>query len=206
VRELYYSTAWPPRELFQPVSFSFLLRDFFEIEEGEEEKPRRDILPTVFTGKVAHESNPSPLLLLLLLPSIRKKKIPRDLIGSRPFFSFLFFSRSDRNRNRQIYDFSHYHRLVFFFFFFPSSTVSPHMATDGRNFEKKKIKIPKLFSSDRNICPGWCPLRSGAVTHVLRARAGYPCKKKKKIFSVDIQVAPPKNGTRTAIDLIPYAK
>jgi hypothetical protein len=131
--------------LFQPVSFSFLLRDFFEIEEEEEEKPQRDLLPTVFTGKVAHESNPSPpllrLLLLLLLPSIRKKKIPRDLIGSRPFFSFLFFSRSDRNRNRQIYDFSHYHRLVFFFFLFLSLLNSFASHGDGRTeFRKKKKK------------------------------------------------------------------
>jgi hypothetical protein len=126
-----------------------------------------------------------------------------------PGLFFLFFSSPDRIGTATD-RFTTFPIIIgsffFFFFFFPSSTVSPHMATDGRNFEKKKIKIPKLFSSDRNICPGWCPLRSGAVTHVLRARAGYPCKKKKKIFSVDIQVAPPKNGTRTAIDLIPYAK
>lgn len=84
------------------------------------------------------------------------------------FFLSFFFSRSDRNRNRQIYDFSHYHRLVFFFFFFPSSTVSPHMATDGRNFEKKKNKNTKIIFFGPKHLPR---LMSPAF------RGGYACLK-----------------------------
>ena len=64
----------------------------------------------------------------------KKRKIPRDLIGSR-------VSRSDRNRNRQIYDFSHYHRLLFPSPF--SLTNSPFDQTEQKREKKKKKNLRK---------------------------------------------------------------
>ena len=64
----------------------------------------------------------------------KKRKIPRDLIGSR-------VSRSDRNRNRQIYDFSHYHRLLFPSPF--SLTNSPFDQTEQKREKKKKKNLLK---------------------------------------------------------------
>lgn len=58
-------------------------------------------------------------------------------------------SRSDRNRSRQIYDFSHYHRLLFPSPFSPSLSLSPLLKQHTRiwnNTEEREKKKKKNLS------------------------------------------------------------